>query len=111
MKKIFWPLLLCSFMISVHAQDTLKVQPFPPQDEQRLQEIDIRELPESIKQKLSSQYYSSWILQAAYKTPVKPGGTIESDAFDYIIELKKDEEVIRVRFANAGNRREDDDRQ
>jgi hypothetical protein len=55
--------------------------------------------------KLASGDYTSWILQAAYKTPGKVEGQV-----DYVVQLKKDDEVIRVRFDDSGNRKKDTDR-
>jgi len=106
MKKLIFTLsILFGMAAAGRAQDTLKVQPFPAEQDQALQQINIQELPEIIKQKVASQDYSSWILQAAYKVSAKSGEAQVPDSVDYIIELKKDDETIRVRFDDAGNRK------
>lgn len=108
MKKLIFALsILFAMAIAASGQDTLKIQPYPAEQDQAIQEIDIQELPEIIKQKVASEDYSSWILQSAYKVSAKSGEPQAADSVDYIIELKKDNETIRVRFDNAGNRKED----
>jgi hypothetical protein len=108
MKKLIFALsILFGMAAAGRAQDTLKIQPFPAEQDQAVQKIDIQELPEIIKQKVASEDYSTWILQSAYKVSAKSGETQVPDSVDYIIELKKDGETIRVRFDNAGNRKAD----
>ena len=105
MKRAICSLLICCCVHAAVAQDTLKIRPEQEQQEPSPQEIDIRELPEIIKHKLSSDQYSSWILRAAYSVADVDSATNDKDSIDYIVELKKGDEVIRVRFDDAGNRR------
>lgn len=106
MKNWIWLLLFNFLVLIAQGQDTLRIQPDAAVSDQHLQEINIRELPEIIKQKLSSQQYSSWILQAAFRE--QRGSNIGADPADssnYIVELRKDDATIRVRFNNVGNRK------
>jgi len=106
MKKVVITIfILFCFSSLAGAQDTSKIRPHS-MDHRKIQKIDIRELPEIIKQKLSSEDYTSWILHAAYKVPAgHHGEMMDGDTDDYIVELKKENEIIRVRFDNAGNRK------
>ena len=107
MKKLTVIILLLSVLaFYAQGQDTLKIrQNGVEKEDEKLQQIDIRELPEIIKVKLASSDYTSWILQAAYKAPGKVEGQV-----DYVVELKKDNDVVRVRFDDSGNRKKDTDR-
>ena len=71
MKNIISLLLCYCCLHAASAQDTLRIQPRERQRDERLQEIDIREPREVIKQELSSNQYSSWILQSAYTAPAE----------------------------------------
>ena len=98
--------LVFSAAAAGYCQDTLKIQSQQSVTTDSLQEIDIPELPEVIKENISGEDYSSWILQKAYRTVGKPGDAVQlPGTLYYVVELKKDDEIIRVWFDEEGNER------
>ena len=109
MLKFIFALCFASALIyEGHAQDTLKIVAQPSiEPDQPLQRIKVSDLPDAIGEKISGEEYSGWMLKAAYRTvPPKSDGT-EADSVDYVVELKKEEETIRVRFDGNGELSED----
>ncbi len=98
--------LVCSAATVARSQDTLKIQNPANAITPELRPIDIRELPEVIKLKISGEDYSSWILQGAYKSMNNDGSHRDNPQY-YVVELKKDRETIRVWFDEKGNEKED----
>ena len=92
---------------AVRGQDTLRIQFHPVEKGESILEIKIQEVPELIRQKLASRDYSTWTFQSAYIVQGEMGELQIADSIDYIIELRKDNETIRVRFDDAGNRKAD----
>lgn len=113
MKKLMLALYLMFGVIAIgNAQDTLKIQQYPQEQDQGLRKIEIRELPETARQALGSQDYSSWIVNAAYKTSVvDPNDPQDMSNVNYLVELKKGEETKTVRFDKDGNKLKDEDDQ
>ena len=105
MKHLIFLLLFYVIAPLADAQDTLRIHPNTAEENEELKEIDVRELPEIIKQKLASPDYSSWILQSAYREEGDDGNITQPvDSVDYVVELRKGEATIRVRFDNAGKK-------
>jgi hypothetical protein len=75
--------------------------------DQPVQKINTDDLPEIVKEKVSGEQYRGWILKAAYRTLPMNGAKTETDSVDYIVELKKENETIRVRFEGNGDRTDD----
>ncbi len=98
--------LVCSVASVARSQDTLKIQNPENAITPDLRSIDIRELPEIIKQKISGEEYSSWILQGAFKTMNNDRSGRDSAQY-YVVELRKESETIRVWFDEKGNEKED----
>lgn len=94
---------------AVRAQDTLTIQRDTLPDNSNLSRIQLQALPDGIRDKLAGADYNSWQLQAAYKERGDDNGARPAmKDEDYVIVLKKGDETIRVRFDNAGNRKEAD---
>ena len=108
MKKLINTILILFLLAgAAYGQDTLRIQ-HPGSTQEHLEEIDLQELPEIIKLKLSGEDYSSWILQSAYKARHnKNAGVQQSDSTYYVVELKKEDETIRVWFDREGNQKRD----
>lgn len=66
MKNIISLLLCYCCLHAASAQDTLRIQPRERQHDERLQEIDIRELREVIKQKLSSNQKDGEVIRVRF---------------------------------------------
>ncbi len=98
--------LVCSAATVARSQDTLKIQNQEKAITPELRSIDTRELPEIIKQKISGEEYSSWILQGAYKTRNNDRSQRNIPQY-YVVELRKESETIRVWFDEKGNEKED----
>ena len=94
-------LFLCSVATSSHSQDTLTIQPQKSMLTDSLVEIWTFHLPEVIIKNISSDDYSGWILQKAYKAiETTPNQRTRSS---YVVELRKDDETIRMWFDEQGN--------
>ena len=105
MTRLIFLLLFYVVAPLAEAQDTLRIHQNAGAEKEILQEIDVRELPEIIKQKLGSQEYSSWILQSAYRQEGNGGNIAQPvDSVGYVVELKKGGATIRVRFDNRGRK-------
>jgi len=60
--KLTYTFLFGTFLLNVHAQDILTIERSNYM-RQHLEQIDIRELPELIAEKLANDNYGNWILQ------------------------------------------------
>jgi hypothetical protein len=105
-----WISIFCCLIAlsDVNAQDTLKILPQTSVEQDRpLQKINVKDLPEVIKEKISGEQYSGWRLKGAYRTVPRKANDSETDNVDYVVELKKEQETIRVRFDGQGARKDD----
>jgi hypothetical protein len=103
-------MLLCTY---VSAQDSVSIKPplLPPYSVQESgrEKIQTRDLPEAIKESLKSQEYTGWTIDAAYKARMHDSSSPESEGtVIYIVELKRREEKVIIRFDRGGRRLDDD---
>jgi hypothetical protein len=119
MKKLLFVFcLLFGAAVAVNAQDTTKAQDpitdttatqdqsdqyrtddaddMDLADDKDRKEITVAELPAAISDKLQGQDYSGWIVDKVYSKE-KDGETM------YAVELKKDDEMKKVKFDAQGN--------
>lgn len=111
MKKLMWVMFLMFGFIAVgNTQDTLEILQYPEEQDQVLEKIEIRELPEIARHALNSQDYNNWVVNAAYRTSVAdPNDPLDMGNVNYLVELKKGEERKTIRFDENGTQIKDGD--
>jgi hypothetical protein len=77
--------------------------------EQAREKIQERDLPEAVKESLKASDYAGWTVEAAYKVRMTNPDSPESEGtLIYLIEMKRQDETISVRFDKDGKRLEED---
>lgn len=115
MKNLIASLFLLLAAAVVSAQDTtvLVQPPVLPQDsgqELNRQKIQIRDLPDAVKESLNAADYSGWTVDEAYKAKITDPQSPESEGIDiYIVNVSRRDERATLRFDKDGKRIDDDD--
>lgn len=119
MKILCMKTLMVVFLIMISivstAQDTSLVQPpiWPPHSGQEIsrEKIQMRDLPEAVREALKAPDYAGWTIDAIYKTLVTDPMVPEAENLVvYIIELKRRHEKTAISFDENGTRLDDNDR-
>jgi hypothetical protein len=113
MKKLMIVFLIMTSIVS-NAQDTALVKPpvLPPYSGQEIsrEKIQMRDLPETVREALKLPDYAGWTVDAIYKTLMTDPMTPEAENLVvYIVELKRRHEKTAIRFDKDGKRLDDND--
>jgi hypothetical protein len=115
MKNLIATVLLLIAGIVVNAQDTtvLVQPPVLPQgsaQEMNRQKIQVRDLPDAVKESLNAADYAGWTVEEAFKAKITDPQSPESEGIDiYIVNVTRKDERATLRFDKDGKRLDDDD--
>jgi hypothetical protein len=114
MKKLVMVFALATISLTLTAQDTALVQPpiLPPYSGQEInrEQIQMRDVPAAVKEELKAADYAGWNIEAVYKALMTDPEKPESEGFlIYIVEMKRRDEKIAIRFDEDGKRLDDID--
>jgi hypothetical protein len=113
MKNLMTAFFMMASVLS-YAQDTSLVQPpiLPPYSEQEVSrdKIQMRDLPEAVREALKEPDYAGWTVNAVHKAVMDDSKKPESESLIvYIVELKRKDEKTAIRFDKDGKRLDDND--
>jgi hypothetical protein len=111
MKKLTIAFLILVTGIVSSAQDTSIVQSYSEQDTSR-EKIKIRQLPEAVRESLNAPDYAGWKIDEAYEAlATDPERPESASLLIYIIELKRRQERVIIKFDKEGKRLDQSDQE